>query len=59
MSNEAIVSSIEQLQNSLNNKFKDAMQIVSSSSDIRQKLITPLKPDPNKNYKIAQMRIMY
>ena len=53
MSNEAIVASIEQLQNSLNNKFEDTMQIVSSSSDIRQKLITPLKLDPNKNYKIG------
>jgi hypothetical protein len=53
MTNEAIVSSIEQLQNSLNNKFEDTIQIVSTSSNIRQKLLTPLKLDPSKNYKIG------
>jgi hypothetical protein len=53
MTNEAIVSSIEQLQNSLNNKYEDTIQIVSTSSDIRQKLQTPLKLDPSKTYKVG------
>jgi len=53
MTNEAIISSIEQLQNSLNNKFEDTIQIVSTTSNIIQKLITPLELDPSKNYKIG------
>jgi hypothetical protein len=53
MTNEAVVSSIEQLQNSLNDKFEDTIQIVSASADIRQKLQTPLKLDPKKTYKVG------
>jgi len=53
MTNEAIVSSIEQLQNSLNNKYEDTVQIVSTTSDIRQKLQTPIKLDSSKTYKVG------
>ena len=53
MTSEAIVSSIEQLQNSLNNKFEDTIHIISRSSDIRQKRSTPLVLDSSKSYKIA------
>ena len=53
MTNEAVVSSIEQLQNSLNDKFEDTIQIISTSSDIRQKFQVPLKLDPSKTYKVG------
>ena len=56
MANEAIVSSIEKLESSLNNKYENTIHIVSETTDIRQKLETPIKPiklDPSKNYKVA------
>jgi len=53
MTNEAVVSSIEQLQNSLNTKFEDTIQIVSKTSDMRQKLKVPLQLDSNKTYKVG------
>ena len=53
MTNEAVVNSIERLQNSLNDKFEDTIQIVASTCDIRQKLRSPLILDPSKTYKIA------
>ena len=53
MANEAIVSSIEKLESSLNNKYENTIYIVSETTDIRQKLETPIKLDPSKNYKIA------
>ena len=53
MANEAIVSSIEKLESSLNNKYENTIHIVSETTDIRQKLETPIKLDPSKNYKVA------
>ena len=56
MANEAIVSSIEKLESSLNNKYENTIHkihIVSETTDIRQKLEMPIKLDPLKNYKVA------
>ena len=53
MANEAIVSSIEKLKSSLNNKYENTIHIVSETTDIRQKLEMPIKLDPSKNYKVA------
>ena len=40
MANEAIVSSIEKLESSLNNKYENTIHIVSETTDIRQKLVS-------------------
>ena len=53
MANEAIVSSIEKLESSLNNKNENTIHIVSEITDIRQMLETPIKLNPSKNYKVA------
>ena len=56
MANEAIFSSIEKLESSLNNKYESTIHIVSETTDIRQKLETPIKLDPSKNYKVAMIK---
>ena len=53
MANEAIVSSIEKLESSLNNKYENTFHMVSETTDIRQKLEPPKKLGPSKNYKVA------
>ena len=53
MANEAIVSSIEKLESSLNNKYENIIYIALETNDIRQKLEMPIKLDPSKNYKVV------
>ena len=53
MTDEAIVSSIGELESSLSNKYENTIHIVSETTDIRQKLEKSLKLDPSKNNKVA------
>ena len=52
MANETIVSPIEKLESSLNNKYMKK-QFILFQRHTRQNLKTLIKLDPSKNYKVA------